>query len=1424
MPDLLKSLGICLGASTIKIAEVDSGGRVLSKSVINHECNPRKVLGQTLATIDLGSYSGAAVTGRKFKDMISLPAITEPEATEYALKGFFRTTHGPFNALISLGSENFILYELDEAGSIIRVQTGNKCASGTGEFFLQQIRRMNVGLEEALALASGSDPYYVSGRCSVFCKSDCTHALNKGIPAGRVCAGLGNMIAEKVLELLKSVERRNILIVGGVTRNTYVVDRLRREIDNLVIPPDAEAFEAVGAAVFALENRAKHNGHVTIKEKLSSFSTLTALSRAKHLVTFFEHGRAVASEGDECILGLDVGSTTTKAVLLRTRDDRIVASVYLRTNGNPIQASRECYREIDQELGGTAVRITALGVTGSGRHIAGLHALTDGIVNEIIAHATGATFFSRDVDTIIEIGGQDAKYTYLVNGVPCDYAMNEACSAGTGSFLEEAASESLGISYLGIQDIALRGDTPPNFNDQCAAFISSDIKNASHEDISRENIIAGLVYSICMNYNNRVKGSRKVGAKVFMQGGVCYNKAVPLAMATLLNREIIVPPDPGLIGAFGVALEIKNRIASGILKPSAFSLKELAGREVGYGESIICPGTQEQCDRGCTINIIRIDGRNYPFGGICNKYYNTVHHLAIDPKPFDSVAKRQELLSRTDGALEKPSKKTIGIPKSFHTNTLFPLYHTFFTELGFEVVLGDRADPEGMKMTASSFCFPVEIAHGMFMDLLKKRPDFIFLPHIPELFVEGSGEVSKEHQCACVLSQSEPYYIRSAFRDIQPEMLSPVINFYRGWDSVEKDFIGIGRSLGAGNDESSRAFSRAIAAQKEFNRAKKELGDAFLAELKRDPSAIGIVIFGRAYNAFAAEANLGIPRKFASRGVRVIPFDCLRYEDEDSIENMNWAIGQEMMKASRVIKRHPQLFGAYITNFSCGPDSFLVGYFRDIMKTKPSLTLELDSHTADAGVNTRIDAFLDIIQRYRRIGSRENGNGSFRPAELRWTNGTFSYVSSDGREYSVKDRRVTMLVPSMGAISSDLVAAAFRGVGFNAAADKPPDFQTLMLGRANTSCKECLPLILTTASLLESAGRRKSPDDLLLYFMPTATGSCRFSQYYVFQKQLIEKKKIPNVALLTLTTENSYAGMGTVDQIKVLKAIVTADVLDDIRNALRVLAVDKKRAGDIFEEQVLKVRGCFERGCDELYDILKEVASELSSIRLRYPISEARKVLIAGEIYVRKDEFCSRDLIERLARRDIIARRSPLLEWLYYVDYVVRNQLKPDYTLRERTELLIRRLLHHTWERKIKRALSSSGLYEPEMIDIETIMKVGSNFINPAVTGEAIVVVGAFFSELVKHIHGMVSLGPFACMPLRVTESILSRESRIAGNDRLDSLGNIDELRKYHTLPFLSVESDGNPFPQIVEARIEAFALQVERLHDKMKCGPLTVK
>ncbi|MBN1539990.1 MAG: activase, partial [Candidatus Thermoplasmatota archaeon] len=631
----MRALGVCLGGSTVTMVELSSdgnGSRPNVESVIiePHEGDPKNVLAGNMKAMDMSMFDMVAVTGRKFRDLVNLSSLSEPEAVEHAYEWENREGKG-YNAIVSAGGETFMVYVLDHDGKIIDVHTGSKCASGTGEFFLQQIRRMGLTIQEAMEQGKDAEPHRLSSRCTVFCKSDCTHATNKGVPKGQVVSGLCEMMGHKVIELLKKLPKKDIMMVGGTSQNQLMTGFLRKEIDGLDIPTSAPYFEALGAALWALKHQTKpYQGidRLFFKDR-SSFDHLPRLSLFEDRVSFKDMKVQEARENDRCIIGLDVGSTTTKAVLLRTDDDAMLGSIYLRTLGDPVGASRKCYRALAEQVK-IPLNIVGLGVCGSGRQIAGLHAMTEGILNEIIAHATAAVHFDSDVDTIFEIGGQDAKYTYITNGVPSDYAMNEACSAGTGSFLEESAKETLGIEMKDIADVAMRGQDPPNFNDQCAAFISSDIKRASHEGMDRDDIVAGLVYSICINYTNRVKGSRPVGEKVFMQGGVCLNRAVPIAMASLTSKEVIVPPMPHLAGAYGVALAIKERIEKGLIKEGQFDLFELANREVEYLEPFTCQGGKEKCDLGCEVARIKIGDKVYPFGGACNRYYNLRHSVNYD--------------------------------------------------------------------------------------------------------------------------------------------------------------------------------------------------------------------------------------------------------------------------------------------------------------------------------------------------------------------------------------------------------------------------------------------------------------------------------------------------------------------------------------------------------------------------------------------------------------------------------------------------------------------------------------------------------------------------------------------------------------------------------------------------------------------------
>jgi len=1446
----IKSLGLCLGASTISAVWLEAesrpgtGASCLSQNprlagflTLPHEGDPRRTLLSVFKQTG-NSFDGIASTGRRFHKLLNLSTIPEPEAVEYAY-GFVKHPDISSPAIVSAGGETFMVYVLNRAGRISNVFTGNKCASGTGEFFLQQLRRMNVSIEEAAGWAVSEEPHSVSGRCSVFCKSDCTHATNKGIPKARVTSGLCKMMANKILELLKKVKRENIMITGGTTRNSMMIEYLQREIPGLIVPKEAPYFEALGAALWALEHETLPLSctEALFKNESISFETLLPLIDFENMVEFKAMSEGEIKAGDICTFGLDVGSTTTKAVLLRNRDDAILGSVYLRTNGDPVGASRKCYERIigviEKKTPLSEIRIEGLGVCGSGRQIAGLHALTDGIINEIIAHAAAAVYFDPEVDTIFEIGGQDAKYTYITNSVPSDYAMNEACSAGTGSFLEESAHETLGIEMEDIAGVALRGSKPPNFNDQCAAFISSDIKNAIHEGLKHEDIVAGLVYSICMNYSNRVKGNRPVGEKVFMQGGVCYNRAVPLAMAALVGKPIVVPPEPGLMGAFGAALEVKRRIETGIMQKKCFDLKTLAGREVRYGKAFTCRGEKNECDRRCDIAVIELENKKYPFGGACNRYYNLRHNIKSDADKLDLVHVRQKLVfgkyaaSHLNGS-KNGLKGRIGINRSFLVNTYYPLYSTFFHEIGFEPEVSKTPSQEGMDQKNAAFCYPVEQAHGFFWSLISgdDPPGFIFLPHFKAVPVTNGYRSSQ----VCPLVQGETFYLQTTFRKRLEELrkkgvkiIAPLIDLTLGIESAKEPLLETAKSMGIPRKSAEKAFIAAAEAQKKCFEEMKSIGNEALKELEKDPEKFGVVIFARPYNGFVEEAHMGIPRKLASRGISVLPFDFLDFDNEESKRHMYWGMGQLLLKAANVAERHPQLFGTFITNFSCGPDSFLLGYFRDIMGKKPSLTLELDSHTADAGLETRIEAFIDIVNSYRQLISEKKIAGRkkrFVPAKVALKNGVPGVITSSGHALPLTDPRVKLLLPSMGRLATESFSAVLRGKGYNVAAHPPADKAVLKLGRANTSCKECLPLILTTGTLLNYINNGKSKDEVLAYFMPTSSGPCRFGQYHIFMEDLITRLGIPDVAMFSLTSENSYGGMGNDFHRRGWWGVVISDVMEDVRSMILANALDRDPALDLFEKEWCLILGELGKGdFGGLGRKIKESVEKFKSLPMKIPPDEVPRISLVGEIFVRRDSISRQDLTEKLADMGFATVCSPVAEWLHYCDYLVDKKLvDARMSGRDRLSFALKKKIMRKYEKNIKKALSDSGLVHAEPVNIKSIVKTAMPYISDKLTGEAVLTVGSAIAEIASHACGVIAIGPFGCMPNRLSEAILTeimnREGKLAAGPENRRLRKV--LSNADNLPFLSIESDGSPFPQLISAKLDAFCLQAKRLHSEM--------
>ncbi|MDX9898739.1 MAG: acyl-CoA dehydratase activase [Spirochaetia bacterium] len=1406
------SLGINIGSSSLKLVLAD-GEKVLWSALTPHEGDFHAAVRKLMSERDIPVGTKVLVTGNEGRYLFNAAGTLEPLCVEAALKASGLKA----DAVASMGGEDLVVYSLDESGKIVNNFSGNKCASGTGEFLKQQLARMDMNLADIATVPDDARVLSLSTRCSVFMKSDCTHRLNKReATKDDIVLSLSNVMAGKVVDFLKraKVNQGRVILTGGVTLNRHIIRFIRERAPNIefIVPDTASVFEAYGAAVLAVEAGSPlPPAETLLKPNVVRFDTLPDLKKWRDKVRMFEATEGKVVAGKRYILGVDGGSTTTKVCLVDSETDEVVASHYGRTHGDPVKALKECLAvvrsKIDADTNGGTVEIELSATTGSSREILGVFLETPGVYNEIIAHAVGTAFFDPGVETIFEIGGQDAKYVLLKNGVPIDYAMNEACSAGTGSFLEESSSGDLSIhSAKDIGPIALRANAPLKFGEHCSAFINSDIRKAVQQGATRENITAGIVVSIVANYLNRVVGNRTIGGKIFLQGGVAKNEAVPLAFAMMLDKEILVPPSPELMGCFGVALLAKRKRAENLLDTKTINLDALISQEIEYERVFTC----KACDNLCPIQVLKVNDHSYMFGGRCNKYTNT-RKTVKDIPVFDYVQQRQDLMFETcaapvDAFVAKRTF-TVGIPRAFSTHSLYPLYSWFFHELGIKTVLSTEVAQEGVVRVESAYCFPAEIAHGAVQDCLDKGVDYVLLPH----FRDMQSYEEDVHANTCPITQGLPYYIVKAFPEIDQKRFLPlVVSFKFGDKKALELFARMTELLGIGEAETKVAFEKAVIKQREYFVAAMALGRQALEDAKTADRPV-IAVLGRPYNAFTPEANMGIPRKFTTRGYSVIPFDILPIDDEkQNFPNMYWYYGQQDMRAAQLLKNHPNIYVTWITNFSCAPDSFMLHYLKWIMGQKPFLVLELDSHSADAGIDTRVEAFLDILDGYRakktEIEAERYDNGW----KFKYGGGEDLRVVNEktGEKVFVRDnKRTKLLLSNMGNVSTEFMAATLRGIGLNAEAMPVATNKTIQLARAHASGKECVPSHLLLGSVLQFiASEKYRKDELYLIFVPITTGPCRTGQYFVFYENLFRDMRLENVVVFTLSADNSYTELGPSFAKEMWKGLVVTDYMKDVQTSLKATAADPLKAIHDFETSWKIMMKVVEKHPDRLWSELKRVAQDVKKIPLKRKLEDCPKVLVVGEIYVRRDDFAVGELTDLMSERGIVVKVSGIGEWIHYLDFVREYALKKLIRLqpagkrlfsrpsRDLLKLHVEEMWKHSVEKKVLRILEPTGLIPKTPHDMRKIMaNTQEHFVNLELNSEIAVSTGVAATAMQNGYSGIVNISPFACLIGRVIEGLFAPWAR----DR--------------NYPTISVEVDGNQLPPNIVNKLNIFMVNVLR-------------
>jgi predicted CoA-substrate-specific enzyme activase len=1385
-------LGIDVGSVSANTIIMGEDRNVLEEHYTRIKGQPlqtvQKVLEEVLQRIPLEQFRSISFTGtggKLLSELLGGNFINEIIAQARAVQHFYPQVR----TIIDMGGEDskLILIEEEESHFKIRDFSMNTlCAAGTGSFLDQQASRLGLTIEEfgQLALKS-TNPPRIAGRCSVFAKSDMIHLQQIATPDYDIVAGLCYALARNFKSNIGKGKTflKPISFQGGVAANVGMrkafLDVLELSDGELIIPKHFTSMGAIGAILVTQEEKGSKRKWIGLsrlnqylrdhREEQVPLKSLSLSSR--HLIRReqINLSRGPAGEKVEAYLGLDVGSISTNLVVI-DKEKRVLAKRYLMTAGRPIEAVRIGLQEIGEEIGGR-LEIKGVGTTGSGRYLTADFVGADLVRNEITAQATAAIYIDPNVDTIFEIGGQDSKYISLDDGVVVDFEMNKVCAAGTGSFLEEQA-EKLDVSIKEeFGALALSAEEPVRMGERCTVFIESDLVHHQQRGAQKDDLVAGLSYSIVQNYLNRVVGDRRIGNHIFFQGGTAFNKGVVAAFERVLDKEIIVPENHDVTGAIGVAiLAMEERT----WERSGFKGFDLSQRSYEQS-SFECKG----CPNLCLIRKVSVEGEKPLFYGSRCEKYDVIKRTKGSTLP-DLFEEREKMLFTPYEEEDKlpPHAPEIGIPRILYFHEMFPFWRAFFTEMGYRVVLSDVTNKElirkGVENVVAETCFPIKVSHGHVLNLLEKGVKKIFLPSIVNL---KPSHPEIPNTSACPYAQSFPYAVPSSidFKKANVEVLQPILHFGFGREHLEKELVQFGESLHREPKRVKRALKKAERFQAHFYQSLLNRGKELLDQVSDDGKVM--VIVGRPYNSCDSGVNLEIPKKLRDLGVLSIPMDFLPLESvapSQEIREMYWRYGQRILAAGKIIKEDPRLYAVYITNFGCGPDSFIAHFFRDLSKGKPYLQLEIDEHSADAGAITRCEAFLDSL---KNVEARQ--------------------ALPVRKEKAKTDRTKKIYIPYM-CDHSFAVAAAFKACGVDADVFPESDEETLYWGRKLTSGKECYPCILTTGDMVKLVKDPHFDHQRAAFFMPSGNGPCRFGQYHRFHRLVLDDLGFHHVPIYSPnqdeTLYNDLGIMGSQFTRLGWQGIVAVDLLMKKLLETRPYEKVKGETDQVYQESLKGVCEAILKGND-LEKALQRSIEEFNQIEVER-LGSKPLIGIVGEIFVRLNRFANENAIRKIEQFGGEAWIAPLTEWILYVNTIAKKRSLKKKSFSNLLKVFLtdyyQKKDEHHLEKIFKGRLKNFG--EPKT---RSIFRNAKPYIDSSFEGEAILSVGKTIDFAKRGASGIVNIMPFTCMPGTIVSTLLKRYQE-----------------EHNNIPILNMAYDGQEQTNTL-TRLEAFMYQAKEYQNR---------
>ena len=1354
-------LGIDIGSTTIKLIILDEHNHLIYKKYMRHFSEIYQSLHDNLiliADILQNHKFTCAITGSAGMGMASnlnMPFVQEVIACSKAVKTWIPQT----DVAVELGGEDA---KITYFGNAPEQRMNGVCAGGTGSFIDHMASLLNTDPKGLNELAKeGTQIYTIASRCGVFAKTDVQALLNDGVSKADIALSIFQAVVNQTIGNLAQGRplEGNIVFLGGPL---YFLDQLKiRFIDTLKLTDehtinvnDGCYFVAMGAALAdeATEFTYEKLMYLLTNSKQSFAPTdslnFTLFKNEQEYIDFKQrHDNDVVAKGSlstykgPLYIGIDAGSTTTKLVAIG-KNHEILYSSYGSNNGSPLKTVLEEINTLYDVIPNDCY-IASVGTTGYGEHIvkAAIHADFGEV--ETFAHLRAAREFCPDVSCVLDIGGQDMKCFYVNKGNIGQIILNEACSAGCGSFIQNFA-QGLNMQVSEFANKGLSAKQPVDLGTRCTVFMNSRVKQAQKEGASVADISAGIALSVIKNALFKViqvKDVAELGNNIVVQGGTFYNDAVLRSMELLLHKNVIRPDISGLMGAYGIALLAieRNQEQSTILSKEKFLNFHIETK------TYRCHG----CGNNCLITTqIFPDGSRYSTGNRCEKGIGK--QKVNKDNTFNIYQYKYHRLFEHYQPLKNAPKGRIGIPRVLNMYEDFPFWFTFFTTLGYEVVLSGKSSAKlyykGMSTIPSdSLCYPGKLVHGHIMDLIEKGISTIFYPCIPYNIKDSLHSSDNNYNCPIVASYAENIRANmDILRQKNITFLEPFLPL-NNKEALIKRLAEELSSFNIAKSDLTLAIEKAYAELDNYKNDVKTYGEYIINEATKQNLPM-IVLAGRPYH-IDPEINHGIPEMIQSYNIAILSEDALYHLDcpEDNLDIVNqWSYHARLYHAASYVARHKNMTLIQLSSFGCGLDAITTGQVREILEQHGDIytIIKLDEVSNLGAARIRIRSLMAAWKYgFTQIDELE-------PPKQR------AYFSKDCQKTH------TILAPQMSPRHFDFIQHACQKAGLNVVIPPMPTQEDIDLGLRYINNDMCYPAIIVIGQLLKAlkSGNYDVNNTSIMLFQ--TCGACRATNYLNLMRKALENAGLSQVPVFACVgRETDDFKLDTDVWLDIVKATIYADLLTRLANNCRPYEQEIGSTDKLYQKWRKTFMNEISHGnYFKFSNNIKKAVQEFDTLALNENIRKP-KVGIVGEILVKYHPTANNRIEKVLFDEGAEVVMPDLMDFFMYMAYddIIRYKMFDGTWLdKTKSEIFIKVL--EFYRKPMRKALKNSKRFNsPYTIkEIAKLTKPHASLGNMA--GEGWFLTGEMAKLIQEGVNNIICLQPFGCLPNHITGKGMIRE------------------------------------------------------------------